>query len=141
MRQKSSSEQKPLSMIDGISDWQQGRLDQEGIVNVQNLATATLPPLVAGTPFDVSQIIDWVDQAILITKADPDQLASVRKVGLSGASNVLQAAERSLPDLSEATGLSEKNLELLSLALKSSTNIDLIIQFHKNAKKELLTNL
>ncbi|MGC1378702.1 MAG: hypothetical protein WA821_20895 [Anaerolineales bacterium] len=137
LRQKLPSEQKPLTLIEGIGDWQQGRLDQEGISNVQNLAMINLLSLVTNTPFDASQIVDWVDQAILITEASPEQLAALGKVSLHCASNVLRATDHSLEILSKASGLSEDELQLLSLALRSSTNIELIFRFHKNANNTL----
>jgi hypothetical protein len=133
MRQEPTSDQESLSIINGIGDWQQGRLDQEGIANVQNLATVNLLAVVARTPFDVSQMVDWVDQAILVTEAGPEQLAALGKVGLHCASNVLSAIDVSLNNLSAATGLSENELQLLGLSLKSATNMELIFRFHKNA--------
>jgi hypothetical protein len=133
MREKSPSEEESLTIINGISDWQQDRLDQEGISNVQNLATVNLLAVVARTPFDVSQMVDWVDQAILITEASPEQLAAIRKVGLHCASNFIGALDNSLKNLSAASGLSENELHLLGVSLKSATNIELIFRYHKIA--------
>jgi hypothetical protein len=89
--------------------------------------------VVARTPFDVSQMVDWVDQAILVTEASPEQLTALGKVGLHCASNVLSAVDNSLSNLSAASGLNENELQLLGLSLRSATNIELIFRFHKNA--------
>ena len=70
-----------LSEIEGLSIWHQGRLRQEGIENVQNLATADVPALVIGTPFTVHQIVDWVDQAILLAYASQEQFEALEKGG------------------------------------------------------------
>jgi hypothetical protein len=69
-----------LSEVEGLSIWHQGRLKQESIENVQNLATADVPGLVVGTPFTVNQIVDWVDQA------------GLKKSELRVLSRVLQSA-------------------------------------------------
>lgn len=45
------SKEKRLAEIEGLSIWHQGRLRQEGLENVQNLATADVPALVITTPF------------------------------------------------------------------------------------------
>jgi hypothetical protein len=63
------SSETELSTIEGLSMWQQGRLHQAGVENVQNLATADVPSLVIGTPFPVNQLVDWVGQAILLVYA------------------------------------------------------------------------
>lgn len=136
LRQKDSTpEQKPLTLIDGIGEWQQGRLDQEGITSVQNLANASLLPLVVNTPFDVGQIVNWVDQAILISYASPEQAAALNKAGLRGGCDVLSAVDGSLKSLCEATGLKESEIQVLNLALESAVNTPLVSRFRRNAKR------
>lgn len=123
-------------MIEGISLWQQGRLDQEDIINVQNLASTDLLSLVVSTPFDVGQIVDWVDQAILLIYACPEQLIGLRKVGMRLASTVLKAFETDPQQLQQASGLSASELYLLHLALKPATNMGLISRYraHKTRR-------
>jgi hypothetical protein len=120
-----------LSEIEGLSIWHQGRLKQEGIENVQNLATADVPALVVGTPFPVNQIVDWVDQAILLTYASQEQFEILEKVGLRCASDVLTAAgdNRRLNQLTSATGLNKDGLRMLHLALQSALNIKMVSRF------------
>ena len=120
-----------LSEIEGLSIWHQGRFRQEGIENVQNLATADVPALVIGTPFPVHQIVDWVDQAILLTYASQEQFETLEKAGLRGASDVLTAAgdNRRLTRLASATGLNKDGLRMLHLALQSASNIKMISRF------------
>jgi len=119
-----------LSEIEGLSIWHQGRLMQEGIENVQNLATADLPALVIGTPFPVNQIVDWVDQAILLAYASQEQFEALEKAGLLRASDVLTTtSDEGLNDLADATGLKKSELQVLSRVLQSALNIKMISRF------------
>jgi hypothetical protein len=120
-----------LSEIEGLSIWHQGRLKQEGIENAQNLATADVPALVIGTPFPVTQIVDWVDQAILLAYASQGQFEALEKVGLRCASDVLTAAgdNRLLNQLASATGLNKDGLRMLHLALQSASNMKMVSRF------------
>jgi hypothetical protein len=131
-----------LSEIEGLSIWHQGRLRQEGIENVQNLATADVLALVIGTPFPVTQIVDWVDQAILLVYAsreeqfeDPEksraQFQALEKVGLRCATDVLTATgdDEHLNQLASATGLNKDGLRMLHLGLESASNIKMVLRF------------
>jgi hypothetical protein len=63
----------PLSSIDGLSYWIQTRLEEEDIECVPNLATADLVDLLLNTKIPPHRIIDWVDQAILLTYLGPEK--------------------------------------------------------------------
>lgn len=58
-----------MNQIQGLSLWDQGRLEEEGIQNVQNLAAADVVGLMVNTRLSVMSILNWVDQAILIVHA------------------------------------------------------------------------
>jgi len=124
-----------LAEIEGLSIWHQGRLKQESIENAQNLATADIPALVMGTPFTVEQIVDWVDQAILLTYASQDQFTALEKVGVRCASTVLTAGGDSkwLSQVVKATGLDKDGLRVLHLALQSAFNLELISRFRQQS--------
>ena len=53
--------QLPLSMIDGISQWHENRLMDNGIDNIQNLASVDILDLLVNTTFTAQQVIDWID--------------------------------------------------------------------------------
>jgi hypothetical protein len=55
----------PLTVLEDVTIWDEGRLYLEGVQNVQALATADLARLAMNTAFDAQQLIDWVDQALL----------------------------------------------------------------------------
>jgi hypothetical protein len=121
-----------LSEIEGLSIWQQGRLRQEDIENVQNLATADIAALVMNTPFPVSQLVDWVDQAILLIHTSPEQFEPLARAGLSRASDVLETThdEAGLADLVETTGLKASELRVITRTLHSAINIRLVTHFN-----------
>jgi hypothetical protein len=124
-----------LSVIDGIGVWQEGRLDQEGIINIQNLASANLLALVANTPFDVGQVVDWVDQAILITNTSTDQLAALKKTGVHFGSVLVNVTERGGETLSTAAGLGLDEIKVLRSALYSATNMELILSYRRHLRR------
>ena len=72
----------PLSVIDGISQFHETRLREEGIDNVQNLASAKIDELLANTRFSAQQVMDWVDQAILHTYIQAGSWESFRRGGV-----------------------------------------------------------
>jgi hypothetical protein len=127
--------QLPLSNIEGISLWHAGRLDQEGIENVQNLASANLLVLVANTPFDVGLVVDWVDQAVLLMHIPRAQVEVFQKAGLRYASDVVEAVSASPEQLHTVSGISVPDLVILRLALKSSTNMGLIERYREHQRR------
>ena len=60
----------PLSQIDGLDIWYQARLVEEGIEDMQNLATSNLVDVMLHTRVPVDRLIDWVDQAHLYLHLD-----------------------------------------------------------------------
>jgi hypothetical protein len=62
---KAFEEDQPLSLLDGLTIYQEDRLLLEGIENLQNLASANIVELMLKTRFSVEQIVDWIDQALL----------------------------------------------------------------------------
>lgn len=60
-----SAHDLPLSMIEGLSVYDRARLDELGICNAQNLATANFVKLMVRTPYNPILIIDWIGQARL----------------------------------------------------------------------------
>lgn len=122
-------EESKLSKIDGITYWHRGRLEDEGVETIQNLATAHLLTLVVKTPYDVSQVVDWVDQAILVTYTTPEQIKLLKNAGFHRASQILEAAQTKPEILAKVTGLSDEAIELLSMGLASAANIKPICRF------------
>jgi tetratricopeptide (TPR) repeat protein len=76
------SDALPLSLIDGMSELHESRLQDEGIDNVQNLAAADIHELVEKTPYSAQEIVEWVDQALLYLYVDPGEIDSFRRAGV-----------------------------------------------------------
>ncbi len=55
----------PLSDLDGLNVWYESRLLEEGIEDMQNLATANLVDVILNTRIPVDRLVDWVDQSLL----------------------------------------------------------------------------
>lgn len=55
----------PLSDIDGLSYWYEARLLEEGIEDIQNLASANLVDLMLRTRVPIARLMDWIDQGFL----------------------------------------------------------------------------
>lgn len=56
---------RPLENLDGLGIWYESRLLEEGIEDMENLATANLVDVVLNTRIPVDRLIDWVDQSLL----------------------------------------------------------------------------
>lgn len=129
-----------LSDIEGLSIWQQARLQQEGIENVQNLATADIPQLIMNTPFPVGQIIDWVDQAILLVYANGNNpkrymYNMLEDSGVRCASDFLTVTETDelraelttainhLPNADKGSKITPERLVMLRKSVQSAPNV------------------
>jgi len=88
----------PLSLVQGISFWHEYRLGEEGIENVQNLATCDVIDLAITTRYNLRTLLDWVDQAILIHRMG-EKAVKLREAGfISGAIDMAWAAPQNSGD-------------------------------------------
>lgn len=69
----------PVSDLDGLTVWHEARLEEEDIENVPNMASADMVELMLHTRFPSDRIVDWVDQAILLTQLGPDHGTTPRR--------------------------------------------------------------
>jgi hypothetical protein len=60
-----TDERFPLRQLDGVTIWVQARFLEEGIEDMQNLATANLVDLMLHTRMPISRLVDWIDQSFL----------------------------------------------------------------------------
>lgn len=85
----------PLTDIEGIDLYDRGRLESEGIVNIEGLAHHELIDLIIETRIPVPRLIDWIDQAVLYLHltggSERGGLAKLRNYGIRTASDLLQA--------------------------------------------------
>jgi hypothetical protein len=86
----------PLSALDGVTIWEQARLLEEGIEDLENLATANLVDVLLSMRIPVARLVDWLDQALLLIHLlgsgnDQQAYRRLRAMGLRTATD-LEAA-------------------------------------------------
>lgn len=69
----------PLSDLDGLSIWYESRLLEEGVEDMQNLATANLVDILLHTRVPVGRLVDWVDQSHLLLHLDRSEQGVLEK--------------------------------------------------------------
>jgi hypothetical protein len=86
------TERYPLRDLDGINLWTEARLLEEGIENMQNLATANLVNLMLHTRRPVNCLVDWIDQAFLYLRVkDKPARDRLRRIGIRTATDLERA--------------------------------------------------
>lgn len=97
-------ETEPLTRLQGIDIYDRARLLDEGVTNVEGLAHHDLIELLLKTRIPATQLLDWVDQAILFIhcantsdpvadggKNAPSVLAQLRDYGIRTATELRRA--------------------------------------------------
>ncbi len=79
-----------LRDIDGINVWKEYRLEEEGIEEVQNLATSDVIELAVKTHYSLRTLADWVDQALVIARF-PGRANKMRAAGVNVSAVELSA--------------------------------------------------
>jgi hypothetical protein len=81
----------PLTKIRGITPQIEERLAEEGVYNVENLATVEPIRLLRDTPYDLRTILWWVDEAILMRYV-PQRWEMLEERGITGAIDIADLA-------------------------------------------------
>ncbi len=108
--EKQEPESKNLSELQGVTREHKERLEEEGILTIQNLALTNPLSLFLVTSYRMSQIIDWIDQAYLRIYVNAEAAALLAPMGIRGIIELKEAID----DLSK-----EEFLESLAKALKT----------------------
>jgi len=121
----------PLSMIEGITLFHKVRLSEIGVDNAQNLASANLVELLLKTPYNPSQLIDWIAQAHLYIYFK-EQIITLRKFGIRTIFEFLTvcSAEEKLVALAQETGISQTRLAVAWEQLQGDTGARKLMEFH-----------
>lgn len=61
----------PLSDLDGLNVWNEARLLEVGVEDMQNLVTTNLVDVMLHTRIPMGRIVDWIDQAHLYLHLEP----------------------------------------------------------------------
>jgi hypothetical protein len=83
----------PLSELDGLSVWDEARLAEEGIEDLQGLTTANLVDVLLHTRVPIARLVDWLDQAFLYLRlpdGEPGKAVRgrLRSLGIRGATDL-----------------------------------------------------
>ncbi len=120
-------------MIEGLTIWDEARLLEEGIENVQNLATANVTDLIINTRFNTNRLIDWIDQACLIMHIG-SLITEWKKSGIRTSSDFIYAYEEGSNE--SLTLLAEKQMiELYHDSMQKDSNIQLIKSWWQEREK------
>ena len=136
----------PLSQIRGIGPQIEERLGEEGISDVNSLASAEPVRLLRNTSFDMRQLLSWIDEAILMVTL-PQSWHALEDAGITGAidlawylSKVIDPATGSilnpLPpeivDLAAQSKISAANLVSTIQRLSQDTQVQYIWTLYNN---------
>jgi hypothetical protein len=93
-----SDQTTPLTQLEGLTIWDESRLREEKVSDIQSLATTSIGDLVVNTHYPATQLVDWIDQAILFVHAgqDGELYPAFRWVGIRTATDLLDAVGYSL---------------------------------------------
>ena len=131
------ADELPLGLIDGISQWHETRLRDNGIDNVQNLASAEIVDLLVHTTFSGQQVIDWVDQAILYLYLEPNAIDRFRDSGVRTTSDFRDLWRDATSD--QKAGLAQQlqsnvnHLDLLYKVTEAGPNLHYVLSYWTNA--------
>lgn len=127
--------EKSLSLynIEGISIYHKERLEEIGIDNAQNLATASLTQLIAETPYDARQLLDWIGQAKLVCYVK-DDIHRLRAIGIRSVFDLLKGNKNRiiLREIADAVGLDTPILEVVHNQIKDDEGILALHNFQGN---------
>ncbi|MGB0723500.1 MAG: hypothetical protein ACPGU7_14005 [Gammaproteobacteria bacterium] len=121
---EASADALPLNMIEGINSFHRYRLSEVSIDNAQNLAHANFIDLLLKTPYNPTQLIDWIAQANLYCYFKHD-IADLRRIGIRNAFDFCAASEREedMEAVAEQSGLNAVTLRLVAGQLRSDPAI------------------
>ena len=80
-----------LSNLDGLNIWYESQLVEEGIEDMQNLATADFVDVMLNTRIPADRLVDWVDQSLLYLHTNQDDRTTLRRYGVRTATDLLDA--------------------------------------------------
>jgi hypothetical protein len=91
----------PLSDLDGLNIWNEARLLEEGIEDLQNLTTANLVDVMLHTRVPVGRLMDWIDQAYLFLHLEPCHCSSAEERKVCSRETLRRFGIRTATDLED----------------------------------------
>ena len=108
-----------LRLIGGITARVEERLFEEGIEDAHQLAMANPVRLNRDTPYELRQITNWIDQAILFSTV-PESASLLQKEGITGAIDLATYAKTQQAMITDEAGNQKPRLELLANSVHMS---------------------
>ena len=100
----------PLKMVQGISGYDQFRLQELGIESCYDLAAADFIPLLLKTPYSARELIDWILQAKLCVRFG-SEVEALRQHGFRTIDQLQSLSNEEMDDLVKNTSLTLNNLK------------------------------
>lgn len=119
-----------LYNIEGISLQHKERLEEIGIDNAQNLATASLTGLLIETPFGARMLLDWIGQAKLLCYAK-ENMPFLRQAGIRTVFDLFKGnkSPEALREISEAVGINTPLLQVIHNQIVEDVGIKTLYRF------------
>jgi len=122
----------PLSDLDGITFWDESRLQEEDIEDMPQMATADIVDLFLDTKIPSDRIIDWVDQAILYKclateDASNSLKAKLQVKGIRTASSFIKNYRELLKD----QNFDKQSIKYIMRSLATYSNLKLVLNWKK----------
>ena len=118
-----SVEPLPLTMIEGMTDYDQERLAELGIDSCYDLATADFIPLLLKTPYGSRELINWLLQAKLCVRFGAS-VGELRKFGFNTITDLANLSEEEMEEMSRDSSLSLSRLRRATRVTESDYNIE-----------------
>ncbi|MFT4665826.1 MAG: hypothetical protein ACI8YQ_003021 [Polaribacter sp.] len=119
-----------LYNIEGISLQHKERLEEIGIDNAQNLATASLTGLLIETPFGARMLLDWIGQAKLLCYAK-ENMPLLRQAGIRTVFDLFKGnkSPEALREISESVGINTPLLQVIHNQIIEDVGIKTLYRF------------
>ena len=119
-----------LYRIEGISMQHKERLEEIGIDNAQNLASASLTQLMIETPYKSRLLLDWIGQAKLLCYAKED-MEKLRSVGIRSVFDLFSKKKTPsfLQEISNNLGISAPLLHNIHDQIMDDRGINFLYRF------------
>lgn len=131
------AENLSLSLIDGIDHAVADRLGEIGIWDVQHLATSDPGELTLRSLYPLHRVLDWIDQAILITYAQKS-IVKFRDVGIRGVIDFMECLRRT--DAPPSSG-SPSDEGVNFLASRSGISREALLMIYKTLEGDFAASL
>jgi hypothetical protein len=138
----------PLSDLDGLSIWDQARLLEEGIEDMQNLVSANLVDVMLRSRVPIIRLMDWLDQAFLALRLPASSrefspVKRLRAIGIRSATDLERIWKSQLKDdkalhrefeqaLRLSAGTAPTIVQTILVSLRSEVNLHHVREFKKH---------